>query len=237
MKKIILVGALMLSVSAQANNDRRRAEARAIKLSAQINQQVRTQVDTLRRDELRSLVQSLRTAKNILDRIVRPTPPAPRPFPPRPLPPVPRPTIYCSQEMPQVYQATFRKMKTFYYSSAGLNMSTSQAMVAAQDFANKYQCTDADKYITIIKRLKNFGYSSQYRNLSSSQAIAFAVEKVNSFCESVDIEGQYSRDYQFAYSSTGMNMSASQARKYAYRQVEQQAFSCRPFDDFMNRPY
>jgi len=214
MKKSIFV-ATMAVLSMNSFADRFEMESQVMKLAKKVNRMTQANADTLSRKQLRDLQKHLKLSMGILKgRAPVPTP-------------TPRP-IYkvCSQDFTDVFQQAFTQVKSFAYSSAGLNMTSSGATSYAQEFTSTHSCDDAQKMMANVKRLKNFAYVSSGLNMTSTGAKNYALNKWQSFCEDFPIESEFKKHFQFAYSSSGLNMTSSGATKYAQQQIEPTAFSC-----------
>ncbi|MCP4911750.1 MAG: hypothetical protein GY909_01425 [Oligoflexia bacterium] len=216
MKSLTIILTLFMSMSLFAQN-RNRQETRALKLIDNITRNA-NEVRYLDDMALRSLLQNLRQAKSILDGG------APGPVPPRP-----RPIAVCSQNRNGDYHATFSKIKSFAYSTSGIDLSSSESTQYAGEWTNTYPCHVADEFITNFKRLKKFAYSTSGLDMSSSESVQYAKNKIERFCSSYELEAEFKRHYQFAYSTGGLDLSASESREYAINQVDRFAFTCRNF--------
>jgi len=220
MNKFLVTSTLaVLSMSTFANTAQ--LEAQVSKLSKKVHRLTQMNVDTMTRQELRALKKHLKLSVGILTGNTTPNPGNPRPTP---QPPVQR---MCANDFADVFQATFKSLKTFAYASDGLDMTSMGATQFAQDFTENNPCSIASEMISNVKRLKKFAYSSAGLDMTSSGAKAYAQDKWSSFCSDYPIESEFKAHYNFAYSSTGMDMTSSGAKKYAIDKVAPQAFSCR----------
>lgn len=222
MKKFVFTATMtVLSMNTFANTAQ--LEAQVMKLSKKVNRLTKMNADTLSRKELRTLKKHLQLSVNIL--VGNDTIPTPIPVPP----PVQR---MCADDFADVYQSTFKRVKSFAYASDGLDMTSSGSISFAQDFTANNPCSIADVMITNVKRLKKFAYSSSGLDMTSSGAKAYAQDKWRSFCEDYPIESEFKKHYQFAYSSSGLDMTSSASKRYAQDKVEPAAFSCGNFSNF-----
>lgn len=147
----------------------------------------------------------------------------PRPIP-QPLPPV---MIVCSQDAVNVYQATFQRVKTFAYSTSGLDMTSAQATSFANDWTNRNSCNEADGYLRRIASLKEFAYATAGLDMTSAQAKQFALDNERKVCvQDNGFWDEFKQLYNFAYSISGMNMSSQQARDYAWNKIQPKYFTC-----------
>lgn len=223
MKLITIIAMLFaFGAHAQSHQPRSELELEAKKLSLQMKILVERNVDRLDERDLQQLVRTLDRAKGIL----LGQNPGPGPGP-GPLPPVPRFT--CDRASTAEYQNTFTKIKGFAYSSSGLDMSSAAATNFAQDWATKYDCADADRFISLFGRLRNFAYSTSGLDMSSAAAVNYASNGIDRLCENYAFESEFKNLYNFAYSTSGLDLSSAAARNYASQRVEPQMFQCRPF--------
>ena len=213
MRTLTIVVTLFMSMSLFAQN-RNRQETRALKLIDNLQRNA-TEVRYLNDASLRSLLQNLRQAKNILEG--------------RNPGPDPRPGAVCAQNRNGDFHATFSKIKSFAYSTSGIDLSSNESTQYAQEWTNTYPCNVADEFITNFKRLKKFAYSTSGLDMSSSESVDFAKNKIERFCSNYQLESEFKRHYDFAYSTRGLDLSSSESREYAANQVDRFAFTCRNF--------
>ncbi len=166
--------------------------------------------------------------------VPRPIPqPIPQPVPqPRPVPtpmpmPIPPRGIACSQDLPNAYQATFQRIKSFAYSSGGLNMTDQGATNFALDWTNRRSCGEADSYLRRVATLREFAYSTAGLDMTSDGARNFALENESRVCvDDTSFISEFKQHYQFAYSPSGLNMTSQGARNYAWGKIQPKFFVC-----------
>lgn len=152
--------------------------------------------------------------------------PLPHPGPSRPLP-LPPVLLVCSQEAPNVFQATFQRVKSFAYSGSGLNLMSDAATAFAQEWTSRNPCSEADGFLRRINTLREFAYSGNGLNMNSDGARQFALENESRVCvEDNSFVKEFTQHKDFAYSGSGLNMSSQGARDYAWSKIQVRYFVC-----------
>lgn len=208
-------------------------------IEAEINHQLGSNLQTLQiRTDGQILISLIGvTVQNQIAPQPLPQPiPIPVPIPPRPIPqpqpqpmPMPLPPLndVCANDVINVYQATFQRIKNYAYASSGLDMTESQATQFAHDYTNRNSCNEADGFMRRVSSLKDFAYATAGLDMTSAQARQFAVDNESKVCvQDNSFVDEFKQLYNFAYSTSGLNMTSSQARNYAWSKIQPKYFMC-----------
>lgn len=217
---LVILATAMTAAHAQQAPGRNQLETRARNLALQMRTLIENNVDRIDNNDLNQVIRKLEQTKEIL---LGRGGSGPGPVP------TPVPRLTCAQADAGTYQATFSKIKSFAYSSGGLNLDQQGSTNYALSWTQKYSCQDADQFKALFSRLRAFAYSSGGLNLDTNGAINYASNGIDRVCEQYNFEQDFTSQYNFAYSSSGLNMSSSGARNYAAQRVEPQMFNCSPF--------
>ncbi len=115
----------------------------------------------------------------------------------------------------------FAALERFAYSPTGLNLSTREAKMWAEERMVSWRDVDVDALAVRFTDLREFAYSPDGLNLSGIESKTWAKERMLSW-EMVDLPAfvmRFRELQRFAFGPSGLNLSTAEARNWALKKV------------------